>query len=123
MQERLFAALTTAFGVLALILASLGIYGLMAYTVARRTNEIGMALGAQGREVLSMILREGFLLGTAGVVIGLGAAFALTRYIGMMLYGLNPQTRSRSLARGACFCLVLLLPDGCLPGVLLASSQ
>jgi DNA-binding PadR family transcriptional regulator len=74
-----------------LLLASVGIYGIMAYAVARRTGEIGirMALGAQRHQVLMMILRETALLAAAGIVIGIVAAAGLTRYIGSMLYGLK----------------------------------
>jgi ABC-type antimicrobial peptide transport system permease subunit len=90
-NERIFAALASGFGLLALILASVGIYGIMAYAVARRTGEIGirMALGAQRRQVLMMILRETALLAAAGIVIGIVAATGLTHYIGSMLYGLK----------------------------------
>ena len=92
-RERLFAALTSGFGLLALVLAAVGIYGIMAYGVARRTSEIGvrMALGAQRRQVLTMILRESALLAAAGVAIGIGAAVGMTRYIASMLYGLQPS--------------------------------
>jgi ABC-type antimicrobial peptide transport system permease subunit len=92
-RERLFAALTSGFGLLALVLASIGIYGIMAYGVARRTSEIGvrMALGAQRRQVLLMILRETAVLAAAGVLIGIAAAAGLTRYVGSMLYGLKPS--------------------------------
>jgi predicted permease len=92
-RERLFASLTSGFGLLALILASVGIYGIMAYAVARRTNEIGvrMALGAQTCQVLLMILRETALLAGTGAVIGILAAAGLTRYISSMLYGLKPS--------------------------------
>ena len=91
-QERLFAALTAAFGILALILACIGIYGIMAYDVARRTSEIGirMALGARARQVLLMVLRESSWLAILGVAAGLAAAFALTRFVRTMLYGLQP---------------------------------
>jgi ABC-type antimicrobial peptide transport system permease subunit len=91
-QERVFATLTTAFGILALILASIGIYGIMAYTVSQRTNEIGirMALGARAGQVLSMVLRETSLLAFIGVVAGIAAAFGLTRLVASMLYGLKP---------------------------------
>jgi hypothetical protein len=76
-QERIFATLTAGFGVLALILAGVGIYGLMAYNVARRTNEIGvrMALGAQRSVIGRMVLRETFGLVLVGVVIGVPAAW------------------------------------------------
>src|SRR6185295_9416976 len=70
-QERLFVALTSAFAVLALVLACIGIYGIMANSMARRTNEIGirMALGAERRRVLLMILREVMLLAAIGTAI------------------------------------------------------
>jgi predicted permease len=92
-KERVFAALTTLFSALALLLSCIGIYGIMAYTVSRRTNEIGirMALGAQRGAVLSMILREASLVGVAGVAIGLAAALAATRILAGLLYGLKPQ--------------------------------
>lgn len=91
-QERVFATLTTGFGALALILASIGIYGVMAYTVSRRTNEIGirMALGARSGAVLGMVLRETMLLASIGVVAGLAGAAALTRLAATMLFGLKP---------------------------------
>jgi predicted permease len=90
--ERAFAALTLGFGLLALTLACIGIYGIMAYVVARRTGEIGirMAMGAQNRQVLVMILRETVLLAGIGIVIGVFAAIGLTRYLENMLYGLKP---------------------------------
>ena len=92
-QQRLFATLTAGFGVLALILACIGIYGIMAYNVARRTSEIGvrMALGARARQVLFMILRESSWLAILGIATGLIAAIALTRFVGSMLYGLKPS--------------------------------
>jgi predicted permease len=91
-QERLFATLTAAFGILALILACIGIYGIMAYNVASRTSEIGirMALGARARQVLLMVLRESSWLAILGVAAGLAAAFGLTRFVRAMLYGLQP---------------------------------
>ena len=92
-NERLFAALTGAFGVLALVLACIGIYGIMAYTVARRTNEIGIriALGAQTGQVLRMVLREASWLAVLGIGIGIGSALWLTRFLGSLLYGLKPS--------------------------------
>ena len=91
-QERLFAVLTVAFGVLALVIASIGIYGIMANGVARRTNEIGIriALGAERTRVLWMVLREAALLATVGAAIGLGLAIGLTRYVESMLFGVPP---------------------------------
>jgi len=90
-NERIFAQLTSGFGVLALVLASIGIYGIMAYTVARRTSEIGirMALGARQAQVLGMVLREVSWMGLAGVALGVGAALGLARLVASMLYGLK----------------------------------
>lgn len=92
-HERLFATLSTFFGLLALALVSIGLYGLMSYTVARRTHEIGirMALGAQRVDVLRMMLGESLLLVVIGSLIGLAAALATTRLISGMLFGLTPN--------------------------------
>ena len=91
-QERIFASLTGGFGILALVLACIGIYGIMAYTVARRTNEIGirMALGAQANRVLRMILSEASWMAIVGIIIGLASAVAMGRLITSMLFGLKP---------------------------------
>jgi predicted permease len=90
-QERVFAALSGGFGVLAVILACIGIYGIMAYTVSRRTNEIGirMALGAQAGQVLRMVLGEASWLAVVGVLAGLGIAAAMGRLVTSMLFGLT----------------------------------
>jgi predicted permease len=92
-QERLFASLSGAFGLLALMLACIGIYGIMAYSVARRTNEIGirMALGAQTGQVLRMVLGEASWLAALGIAIGLGTALWLARFLNSLLYGLKPN--------------------------------
>jgi len=91
--ERIFATLTAGFGVLALILAGVGIYGLMSYNVARRTNEIGvrMALGAQRGMIGRIVIRETLSLVFVGVIIGVPAAWALARLIASQLYGLSPH--------------------------------
>jgi ABC-type antimicrobial peptide transport system permease subunit len=91
-MERIFAALTAGFGVLALALACVGIYGIMAYSVANRRNEIGirLALGAQPGQVRGMVLRESTWLAAVGIVVGIGAALALTRLVKSMLYGIQP---------------------------------
>jgi predicted permease len=91
-QERIFAVLTTSFGGLALVLACIGIYGIMAYTVAMRTNEIGirMALGAQVRSVVLMVLGETTWLVGIGLVLGISSAVGLTRLVRSMLFGLGP---------------------------------
>jgi predicted permease len=100
-QERIFANLTGGFGVLALALACIGIYGIMAYSVSRRTNEIGirMALGAQPGRVLRMVMGEAWWMTLIGVVAGMSGALALGRVIGSMLYGLkawDPATLAAS---------------------------
>ena len=91
-EERMFAELCTFFSLLALGLAAIGLYGLMAYSVGRRTHEIGirMALGAQLRQVFLMVLRQSIALVALGVVAGLLAAMATTRLIASELYGLKP---------------------------------
>jgi predicted permease len=92
-KERFTAQLASAFSLFALLLACIGLYGVMSYTVARRTYEIGirMALGAQRRDVVSLVLRETMLLVVIGVFIGLSAALATTRLIASLLYGLTPN--------------------------------
>jgi predicted permease len=91
LQERLIATLCGFFAGLALLLASIGLYGLMAYAVARRTNEIGirMALGAQRKEVVWMVLREVLALVGIGLAAGLPIALAATRLISGSLFGLS----------------------------------
>src|SRR5450432_2624435 len=89
--ERLVAILSTFFGVLATLLAAVGLYGVVAYTVSRRTREIGlrMALGAARPEVLGMVMREVTLLVLLGVAIALPTAYALSRLIQGQLYNVK----------------------------------
>ncbi|MDX2152463.1 MAG: ABC transporter permease [Bryobacteraceae bacterium] len=91
--ERLIAALSAAFGVLATLLAAIGLYGVMAFTVARRTKEIGlrMALGAKQSTVVSMVLKEVLLLLAAGLAIGIPAAYFLAKYVSSQLFGVKPD--------------------------------
>jgi predicted permease len=86
------AALFGLFGGLGLILASLGLYGVIAYIVSQRTHEIGvrMALGAQRRSIFTMILSHGLKLTAIGVALGLAGAFAVTRILTVLLYGISP---------------------------------
>jgi predicted permease len=92
LTERMIAMLSAVFGLVATLLAMVGLYGVMAYTVARRTREIGIriALGAFGKDVIWMVMREVLLMIAAGALIGVPAALALTRYVQTQLYGLTP---------------------------------
>ena len=87
-RDRLNAVVFAAFAVFALLLASVGLYGLLSFSVAERTTEIGirMALGAQARQVLKMIMAEGFRLVVIGLCIGLAAALAVSRYLETLLF-------------------------------------
>jgi ABC-type antimicrobial peptide transport system permease subunit len=86
------AFLLGTFATLALLLAVVGLYGVMSYLVAQRTREIGirMALGAQASSVLNMVMREGLRLSIVGVVLGVAAAIGLTRLMATALYGVRP---------------------------------
>ncbi len=92
LQRRLIAQLSAAFGGLALLLAAIGLYGVLSYGVARRTNEIGirMALGAEGGSVIRMILSETALLIAIGLAIGVPASLACARFVQSKLFGLKP---------------------------------
>jgi len=92
-RERLFAELATLLGVVAVLLSAIGLYGLLAYGVARRTPEIGlrMALGAQRGRVTWMILRESLVLAGAGVLLGVPGALASSRVLESLLFGLAPR--------------------------------
>ena len=91
-QQRLLAQLATGFGVLALLLAAIGLYGVMTYAIIRRTGEIGLrvALGAQRKNVINMVLFDALRLVAAGVVVGLPLALLTTRYLGTQLHGVGP---------------------------------
>jgi macrolide transport system ATP-binding/permease protein len=93
LQERTFAHLCACFGGLALLMACVGLYGTMAYAVARRTSEIGirMALGATGRLVVWMVLREVLTLSVFGLVVGLAAAYQTTVFLKSFLFGVKPN--------------------------------
>jgi predicted permease len=90
-QERLIGTVSSFFGLLSLLLAAIGLYGVLAYAVNQRTHEIGirMALGAQRGEVLLMVLRQGMKLVLIGVVLGLAASFAATRLVASYLFGIT----------------------------------
>jgi predicted permease len=112
-QERLMSRLSSFFACLALILACIGLYGLLSYEVARRTRELGirMALGAQRRELMRLVVRRGLLLALAGAVIGTGAAMAVTRLMSAMLYNVRPY--DPATFAGGCMLLVLVTLVAC----------
>jgi ABC-type antimicrobial peptide transport system permease subunit len=90
--RRVNTILITTFGILAVIVAALGVYGLVAYAVSQRRREIGirMALGADPSAVMGMVMREGLVLAAIGAILGLGGAWAMRRVIESMLYGITP---------------------------------
>ena len=105
-QRKFTMMLLGIFAGLAVVLAAIGLYGVMSYTVTQRTREIGirMALGAQRADVLKLVVRQGMILTAAGVLAGLAASFGLTRLIANLLYGVAPT----DLATFAALSLLLL---------------
>jgi predicted permease len=92
-QERTFATLCTAFALLAVAIACVGLYGTMAYSVARRTNELGlrMALGAQRKKLIWMVLREVFVMAAVGLAMGIPIALATTKFVQSFLFEMKPN--------------------------------
>ncbi len=123
-EERLFVTMTSGFGLLALALACVGIYGIMAYSVANRRNEIGirLALGAQPGQVRGMILRESTMLAIAGIVVGVTAALLLTRLVKSMLYGIEPDDPA-TIAAGVVTLLAVAVAASWIPARRAASVQ
>ena len=117
--ERAFGALTLGFALMALILASIGVYGIMTYSVASRTKELSirLVLGAQPREIRSMILRESGLLAMVSISIGVVSAFVLTRLIRSMLYAVGAHDPATILSAVTCLLAIALLLRGFLLGV------
>ncbi len=115
-SEILLARLSSFFALLALLLACVGLYGVLSYEVARRTHEIGirMALGAQRRDVVGMVMRETMLLLIIGIVIGLSAALGSTRFIASLLYGLTPND-PLTIALASMMLLIVAVLAGYLP--------
>ncbi|HSM79007.1 MAG TPA: FtsX-like permease family protein, partial [Bryobacteraceae bacterium] len=108
--------LLTIFASIAVLLASIGIYGLMSYSVEQRTNEIGirMALGAARGDMMKMVIRQGMLLAGTGVLIGLVSAYGLTRLLAKMLFGVKPDDPVTFLVVGAGLALVAFAAS-CVP--------
>jgi len=123
-DERLLVSLTSAFGLLALVLASVGIYGVMAYSVAQRTKEIGirMALGAIPRQILTMVLREASSLSAAAIALGMGASFLVTRFVKSMLFGIAPSDPA-TLWGAAVLLMIVALGTSWIPARRAASVQ
>ena len=115
-QERLFAQAYALFGGLALLLAAVGLFGLMSYSVSRRTNEIGirMALGARREDVVRLVMRESMIFVALGVVIGLGAALAARRLVEALLFGLAASDL-RSIAAAVATMVIVSALAGYLP--------
>jgi predicted permease len=109
--ERLIARLSTFFLVLALLLSCIGLYGLLAYEVARKTREIGirMALGARSKQVLRPVLTQGLALTCTGAAIGIAIALAVTRYLGSLLFGVRPGDPLTFLIVAICLVAVAFL--------------
>jgi ABC-type antimicrobial peptide transport system permease subunit len=123
-NERLVATMSSAFGVLATLLAVVGLYGVMAYTVGRRTREIGirMALGARSHDIGWLVTREVLLIVAAGIAAGLPAAWWLGRYVAAQLYGVKATD---PLAIGAAIAglTIVALLAGLIPSRRAASVQ
>ena len=109
-REHLVARLSSFFGMLALILACIGLYGLLSYDVARRTREIGIrtALGAQQRDVLRIVVGQGLALAAVGAAVGIAVAVGVTRYIQSFLYGVRPTDPGTFVGVGIVLALVAL---------------
>jgi len=109
-QERLVARLSGFFGLLALTLACIGLYGLLAYEVTRRTREIGIrrALGAQAGDVLRQVVKQGLLLALVGTAVGTGVAIGVTRYLKSMLYDVRADDPVTIVAVGALLVMVAM---------------
>jgi putative ABC transport system permease protein len=111
MDTRYQSLLLSSFALLALLLTTVGIYGVMAYAVSQRTHEIGIriALGARPGEILGLILRQGVRLTLCGVAVGIAGALALTRFLANLLFGIQPRDPATFAVVAAVLCVVSLL--------------
>ena len=109
--DRIGGAFVGGFGILALILAAVGVYGVLAYTTRQRTHEIGirMALGAEPRSIFALVLRQGVILAILGIVIGLAASFVLTQGLASQLFGISPADPLTYIGVGALLLIVALV--------------
>ena len=115
-QYRVFGEMFGTFGAVALFLAAIGVYGVLAFSVSQRTQEMGvrMALGASRADVLRLVVRQGVVLAAIGEVLGLAGAFGITRVIGTLLYNVTP-TDPLSFGGVAIFLTVIALVASYLP--------
>jgi len=112
----LYARLLTFFGALALLLAAIGLSGVLAFSVTQRTNEIGirMALGAQRGAVVWMVLRQAFVLGVVGLAIGVPTALSISRFVESFLFGVKPNSAA-ALVLAVAILLSAVLVAGYMP--------
>ena len=110
-RERFQMLLLTLFATLALVLACVGLYGVISYAVVQRTHEIGvrMALGAQPRDVLSLVIRQGMVLTLAGLVLGVLGGLAVTRVMTDLLFGVTPRDAVTFMSVGGLLLVVSFL--------------
>ena len=109
--SRSLMVLFASFALLALVLGAVGIYGIVSYSVTQRTHEIGirMALGARAANVLSLIMKNGLTLVLTGIVIGVGSAFGLTRFLATLLFGIEPTDSVTFVAVSATFFVIAMV--------------
>jgi len=117
-RERLVATMTAAFGVLATLLAVIGLYGVMSYTVTRRTREIGVrvALGATSTDISWLVIRETLIIAAVGILAALPAAWWLGRFVSTQLYGVTPGDPA-TIAGTMLLLLLVALGAGLLPSM------
>ena len=103
--------LAGTFAGLAMLLAAIGLYGVLSFSVAQRTREMGirMALGAERREILWLVLKQGMMLALAGLVVGIAATFGVTRFLRSMLFGITPNDPATFLMVSVLLTLVAAL--------------